>query len=230
MARACLAILLACLLCAVNAFEELQPTTYTQLKPVSGQWNITVEKAGGASAEFVPVACDQAALTAACNQPLLAADKGDTLKFTYQLKDAELKTIDDLSAKSLRFQACYGAPAQKDRPWRKSNDVIDKDKSCPYIVKDYPLNSTNGNYTFSWPLPKNTTKATWYAQVLVQCQNGTKVSYCQYDSTVNQTFWGTNIINSTPQSLIIATAILAAIGPLFLAAFFIKDNLMNKKK
>jgi len=213
----------------VNAFEELQPTTYTQLKPVTGQWNISVEKPGD-SAEFVPVVCDQAALSAPCNQPLLAADKGGKLKFTYQLKDAQLKTIDDLAAKNLRFLACYAAPSQKDRPWRKSNDVIDKDKSCPFIVKDYPLNSTNGTYTFSWPLPKNTSKATWYAQVLVQCQNGTKTSFCQYDNTLNQTFWGTNIINSTPMSLVIATAICAAIGPLFLAAFFIKDNLLHKKK
>lgn len=97
------------------------------MKPVSGQWNISIEKAGGA--EFVPVACDQAALSAPCNQPLLAADKGGTLKFTYRLKDADLKTIDDLAAKSLRFQACYAAPSQKDRPWRKSSDVIDVSKA-----------------------------------------------------------------------------------------------------
>jgi hypothetical protein len=55
-------------------------------------------------------------------------------------------------------------------------------------------------------------------------------SFCQFDNTVNKTYWGTNIINSTPQTLVIATSILAAIGPLFLAGYFIKDNIMQRKK
>jgi hypothetical protein len=103
---------------------------YTLLKPVSGQWNISIEKASG-SPDFVPVACDQPAVTAACNQPLLAADKGGALKFTYQHPE-ELKTVDGLVAKSLRFQACYAAPSTKDRPWRKASDIIDV--SVPHLM------------------------------------------------------------------------------------------------
>lgn len=67
------------------------------------------------------------------------------------------------------------------------------------------------------------TKAAWYAQVLVTCQNGTLSSYCQTDSTKNTTYWGTNIINSTPVGMVIATAVASSIAPLFLGAYFIKD-------
>jgi len=225
-----IAVCLAALFCAASALEELQPTSYTQLTPVKGQWTITVEKTAAASDQFSPVTCDQAALTAPCNQPLLSAQNQDKLKVTYKLNGTQLKTADDLAPKNLRFVACYATPSQKDRPWRKFNDVIDKDKSCPFIMKESPLNSTDGTYTVTWPLPKNTTKATWYAQVMVQCQNGTKTSYCQYDSTVNQTFWGTTIINSTPVGLKVATAVAASIGPLFLGAFFVKDFVLSRKK
>lgn len=103
-----------------------------------------------------------------------------------------------------------------------------KDRSCPFIIRKAPLNATS--FSFDWPIPKNMTKATWYAAVLVQCQNGSHVSYCQFDTTKNQTYWSTSIINSTPPGMIIATAVCSAIGPLFLGGFFVKDLLTRKRQ
>jgi hypothetical protein len=74
------------------------------------------------------------------------------------------------------------------------------------------------------------TKASWYASVLVQCTNGTGVSFCQYDSTRNATYWGTTVINSTPTGMVVATAVCSAIGPLFLGGYFIKDFLAGRKR
>jgi hypothetical protein len=73
------------------------------------------------------------------------------------------------------------------------------------------------------------TKATWFTSVLVNCANGTGNSFCQYDSTVNQTYFATNIINSTPTSMVVATAVCSAIGPLFLGVYFLRDMLMTRK-
>jgi hypothetical protein len=55
-----------------------------------------------------------------------------------------------------------------------------KDKSCPFVIKSTEL--TADSYTVEWPIPKNMTKAAWYATVLVQCENGTLNSYCQVSS------------------------------------------------
>jgi hypothetical protein len=52
----------------------------------------------------------------------------------------------------------------------------------------------------------------------------------QFDNTVNKTYFATNIINSTPTSMIIATAVCAAIGPVFLASYFIKDFITRSKQ
>ena len=41
------------------------------------------------------------------------------------MKGKTLKTIDDLTPKRVVIKACYSKPSATDRPWRKSNDVID---------------------------------------------------------------------------------------------------------
>jgi len=103
-----------------------------------------------------------------------------------------------------------------------------KDKSCPFTIKSADMNATS--YSFEWPIPKNMPKAAWYASVMVQCMNGTKPAFCQYDTTKNQTYWGTTVINGTPTGMIVATAVCSALGPLFLASYFIKDTLTRRKK
>jgi hypothetical protein len=93
---------------------------------VSGQWNIKVSATSTPDKDsFLPVTCDQPALTAACNQPPLSGDNKDKLKVELQLKDKKLKTIDNLAPKSLLVRACYTKASATDRPWRRANNVID---------------------------------------------------------------------------------------------------------
>jgi len=212
-----------------GTYEVLQDTSYTQLKPVSGQWKIDVLATKGADKSvFTPIVCDKEALTAPCHSPALTADEKDKLKVELQLKDKQLKTYDNLQPKRVLVRACYTKSSAVDRPWRKANDVIDKDKSCPFVIRSAEFNSTTNSYSFDWPIPKNMTKATWYTSVLVQCQNGTGTSFCQFDSTKNQTYFATNIINSTPTGMVVATAVASAIGPLFLGVYFLRDMLSRK--
>lgn len=226
------AVALACLVAAAHAgtYEVLQDTSYKQLKPTTGQWKISVAATKSADkGTFTPVTCDQALLTAPCNQPPLSADAKDKLRVDLTLKDKTLKTYDDLDPKRLLVRACYTKQSATDRPWRRANDVIDKDKSCPFVIKSTEYTPANSTYSFEWPIPKNMTRATWFTSVLVQCTNGTGASYCQYDSTVNQTYFATNIINSTPTGMVVATAVCSAIGPLFLGVYFLRDMLMQRK-
>jgi hypothetical protein len=102
------------------------PSGYTQLKPVAGQWKISVSATKSADkAVFSPIACDQPALTAACNQPQLTADNMDKLKVELQLKNKTLTTYDNLAPKRLLVRACYTKASAVDRPWRKAADKID---------------------------------------------------------------------------------------------------------
>eukprot|EP00878_Enallax_costatus_P002739 GHUV01002928.1.p1 GENE.GHUV01002928.1~~GHUV01002928.1.p1 ORF type:complete len:265 (+),score=73.35 GHUV01002928.1:83-796(+) len=217
---------------AVGNFEVTSTTTYQQLAPVAGQWDIALAITRTADKSvFEQQICKEDKVSAACNKPLLTADAKDKLQLTATLKDGatQLKTIDNLQPKKVFVKACYSKPSTADRPWRKANDVIDKDKSCPFIVKSSEFTANSTTVNVEWPIPKNMTKAAWFAAIYVQCQNGTDVAWCQTDSTKNATYFGTNIINSTPTGMIIATAVCSAIGPLFLASYFLKDFL-NKGK
>jgi hypothetical protein len=71
------------------------------------------------------------ALTAPCNQPVLTADNNDKIRVDLQLKDKTLKTYDDLEPKRLLVRACYTRASAVDRPWRRSNDVIDVSSRAP---------------------------------------------------------------------------------------------------
>lgn len=99
---------------------------YKQLKTTSGQWKVSVSATKSADkSTFTPIACNETALTAACNQPALTADNKDKLRVDLQLKDKTLKTYDDLEPKRVLVRACYTKASAVDRPWRRSNDVID---------------------------------------------------------------------------------------------------------
>jgi hypothetical protein len=213
----------------INPTKKQQPG-YTQLKPVKGQWTISLAATKTADkTAFEPLAgCNATALSAPCIAPLLSAQNGDKLQANFTLGAPPLKAIDGLNATALVFQACYSKPSTADRPWRKANDVIDKDKACPVVLGTSAPNASS--YSFTFAVPKNSTRATWYAQVLAVCANGTTNSYCQYDNTVNATYFGTQIIDSTPPGLIAAAAACSAVGPAFLALFFIRDVLVRKRK
>jgi hypothetical protein len=230
-----LALALACTFVLASAggggggeFWANQETSYSQLKPLKGQWQISVAATKSADKTlFVSQdGCNATQLTAACVQPLLTGDHGDKLSFNYTL-GAPLRTFEDMVPQTLVFKACYTKPSTADRPWRKPSDVIDKDRACPFVVGTSPVNATS--YSFAWSVPKNMTRGTWYAQVLAICTNGTGTSYCQFDNSANVTQWGTAIINSTPTTLVAATSVCAALGPLFLAGFFVKDVLLRKR-
>ena len=213
-----------------NKQTNKKTTAYTQLKPAKGQWAITLAATKTADkAAFVPVgACNASALTAPCIEPLLSAQHGDKLQANFSLLAGPLRAVDGLNATALVFQACYSKASSADRPWRKANDVIDKDKACPVVLGTSAPNASA--YSFTFAVPKNSTRATWYAQVLAVCANGTTNSYCQFDNTVNATYFGTQIIDSTPPGLVAAAAACSAVGPLFLAAFFVRDVVVRKRK
>lgn len=218
---------------ASGNIEELQDTTYKQLSGVKGQWAISVKATKTADKALLePQTCDQPKPSAECNQPLLSADAKDKVQVTAALTAPPLRTIDNLTPLRVLVKACYAKPSTADRPWRKPSDVIDKDRSCPFTIvsRDLPLADNATQLVADWAVPKNATKAAWYAQVMVLCQNGTLLSFCQYDSTVNATYWATKVINSTPPSMVAATAVCSALGPLVLAGFFLKETLLGGRK
>jgi hypothetical protein len=212
--------------------------TYPELKPVSGQWNIAVAATKTADkTQFEPqTGCNATAIDAPCIQPVLSHPNGDALKFTFSLKAAPLRTLGDLTPTKVVFRACYSAPFLKDRGWRKATPELNKDRSCPIVLnKPTSLDFQTTPYEFTYNIPNNVTRATWYAAVFVVCNNGTEgITTCQYDTSATTsaqpTYWGTSQITSITSGLKIATAVCSLIAPLFLGAFFVWEYLIKKQK
>lgn len=234
LAGACLCALLSNAAAAVGGPSGPaldRPTTYTQLARAKGQWNITIEATKGSKSKsmFFPQVCSSPALSAACNQPLLSADHHDKVRVTAKLADGKLLAVNGMKPDGVVLRLCFSKPSTADRPWRKAADAIDRDRSCPHTVAKLPL-AANGTYSGTFVIPAAMPRATWYAQVLATCKNGTVGPvFCQYDNTVNATYFGTDIIASTPGSLKVAVGVCSAIAPAFLLAFFLREQYFKKQ-
>ena len=75
-----------------------------------------------------PVPCDNDSPDAAC-MTTLQADV-DSVIVNYAPKPEYQVN----STSTVRLQLCYSTPSTNDRPWRKYNDVISKNKQCPLDI------------------------------------------------------------------------------------------------
>jgi hypothetical protein len=197
---------------------------------VKGQWTISLEATKGADKkEFEAQVCNSTAVGAPCNQPLLSAQHRDKVHIVAKLASPQIKTNGGLKPTTVTIKLCFSKPFTKDRPWRKAADVIDKDKACPQTIAKLPVGAGLTSYEGTFSIPKAMPRATWYAQVMVTCMNGTAPVVCQYDNTANAAYVATEIIDSTPPAMKVAVGICSAIAPAFLIAFFLKENVLKKR-
>lgn len=124
----------------------LLPAAYTQLKPLQGQWDISIAATKtDDKTVFVPQVCNATALSAPCIQPLLSADNNDKLKVGYALK-GDLRTFDNLPPVNLIFSACYSPASTVSRAWRAVNDEFWVSPSCGtcwYTTPHMPFTSSS---------------------------------------------------------------------------------------
>jgi hypothetical protein len=80
---------------------------------------------------------------------------------------------------------------------------------------------------FDFKVPKNAPKASWYASAMFECADA---QLCQHETTNGTAFWQTEAVQSRPASLVAAASVCSAVGPAILAAFFLKDHVIGKKK
>lgn len=119
---------------------------------------------------------------------------------------------------TIRIQMCYGPENIVDRPWRKYNNVISKNKQCGF---DLATNlSPEGEYTYL--ITENAPSSVYFIQVLEICADGT---YCSFG---NSSYFNVNQIPDTPSWLMGITGGLAALGPLSLIGFFLVEHKMKK--
>lgn len=143
----------------------------------------------------------------------------DTVVVNWQVKPEYSANATD----TIRLQMCFSTPDTADRPWRKYNDVISKNKQCSLDLATKLVPSNDGTYTYA--LPDYIPSGGYFMQVLaVQDVTGAYVSYG------NSTVFNVEMIDDTPDWLRAVTGVLAAIGPLTLIGFFVVENKLKKRR
>ncbi|GKE53569.1 high-affinity nitrate transporter 3.1-like protein [Tanacetum coccineum] len=60
---------------------------------------------------------------------------------------------------------------------RKTDDLLDEDKTCPVEIIQMPYQRANNSYT--WLIPSNTTTATYFVRVYIDKANKHEIAYGQ---------------------------------------------------
>ena len=87
---------------------------------------------------------------------------------------------------TVSIKLCYTDDKIVDRPWRKFNKAVDKNKQCwqiPELTKFMKKEVAVGDGSTTIEIPTNTPASTYYVQVLGVDSNGEYVSYANSDDS-----------------------------------------------
>jgi len=147
----------------------------------------------------------------------LQADQ-DSVKIRYTAKPG----YQIRNTSTARIQMCYGLDDTVDRPWREFDNVISANKQCNLDIADEL--PPQGEYTYF--LSENIATSVYAVEVINVLQNGT------YAAFGNSSYFQVDHINDTPPWLVGTASGLAALGPILLVGFFLREqySLRNMKQ
>jgi len=146
----------------------------------------------------------------------LKAGEGE-LTVSWELNNTKTK-IDTSNYKTVKVNLCYTKESQKDRPWRKTEDHLNKDKTCQHAITSKPFNPTNNSVTYK--VERDVPTALYFVRAYVLDANTNEVAYGQ---TTGDTI-SITAISGRHASLDIASAVFSAFSVISLAGFFYREK------
>ena len=137
-------------------------------------------------------------------------------------------SVDDSSIQTLMLKLCFGASSQVDRPWRKSNDLLSKDKACSFNIGSQAY-SKGGNGTV-WMVGKDVPFAYYFVRAYGVDSLGEKIAYGQStDNKMVTSLFSVEPITGRHTSIDIAAGVFSAFSVLSLLGFFVVEKSFAKK-
>ena len=153
----------------------------------------------------------------------------DTITVSWKL-NATLAPGVDAAYKKVRTKLCFASKSQVLRGWRKTDDNLSKDKTCPYDISLAAYTATGGSANYT--IPKATPGASYFVRAFAVDATGTKVAFGQ-TSDKNRTANTFTVIPVTGRhaSIDIAVAIMSAFSVVALFTFyFVEKYYLARKK
>ncbi|KAI5084577.1 hypothetical protein GOP47_0000746 [Adiantum capillus-veneris] len=129
---------------------------------------------------------------------------------------ADYKTVD--------IKLCFGAISQVDRAWRKTNDLLAKDKTCLHNVGSQPFTAAGNSITYT--VTKEVPFAYYFIRAYVTNTAKEKIAYGQTSKTDLFTI---EPISGRHASIDIAAGVFSAFAVLSLFGFYFAEKKFPKK-
>ncbi|KAH7296939.1 hypothetical protein KP509_26G045800 [Ceratopteris richardii] len=129
--------------------------------------------------------------------------------------------------KNVQIKLCFGAISQVDRAWRKTNDLLAKDKTCLYQMGTQPF-TPNGD-SLTWTVTKEIPYAHYFVRVYVTDSAGKKIAYGQTSNKARTTqLFTIEPITGRHASIDIAAGVFSAFAVLSLFGFYFGEKRFKK--
>ncbi|XP_072950406.1 high-affinity nitrate transporter-activating protein 2.1-like [Typha angustifolia] len=81
--------------------------------------------------------------------------------------------------KEVKVSLCYAPVSQIDRSWRKSDDDLNKDKTCQFKIVHQPNTDVENTMTVEYMIDRIVPTATYFVRAYVLDNSGVQVAYGQ---------------------------------------------------
>ncbi|KAL6973154.1 hypothetical protein U1Q18_027334 [Sarracenia purpurea var. burkii] len=132
----------------------------------------------------------------------------------------------DSTYKTVKVELCYGPASQVDRPWRKTVDNLEKDKTCQFEVTAKPYAAASVDNSVTWTVGKDVPTATYFVRAYAYNSGGVEVAYGQSTTDPHKTtdLFEIQGISGRHASLEIASVCFSAFSIVSLFGFFYMEK------
>lgn len=137
----------------------------------------------------------------------------------------------DSTYKSIKVKLCYAPVSQVDRAWRKTVDIIAKDKTCQFQIVAKPYDASNTTVqSFELTVERDVPSATYFVRAYAYNSENVEVAYGQTTNAQKTTnLFEIQSITGRHVSLDIAAVCFSAFSVLSLAGFFVAEKRRTKR-
>lgn len=132
--------------------------------------------------------------------------------------------VDTSIYREVEAKLCYHLESQKDRPWRKTEEEMARDKTCQFAIVKRPYTSSSDSVTYT--IKKDVPTAHYFIRVYVRDGPGGKL--IAYGQTTGLDLFVAGI-SGRSASIDIAASIFSAFSVISLGFFFYLEKKKSKR-
>ncbi|GER56767.1 component of high affinity nitrate transporter [Striga asiatica] len=135
----------------------------------------------------------------------------------------------DSNYTTVKIMLCYAPISQMDRGWRRTEDQLNKDKTCQHEIVSRPYTRSNNNFTYT--VQKDVPSATYFIRAYALDSHGAEVAYGQTTNAQKTTnLFDVQAISGRHVSLDVASACFSAFSVISLLGFFFMEKRKAKSQ